>query len=61
MQKCYENELELKFLFQIHFQCQRKNESSDAENEEQSDPDAPKRWVKTVLEYSITYITFTII
>ena len=56
-----ENELELEFLFQIHFQRQGKNESSYAEYEEGSDPDAPKRWAKKVLEYSITCVNFTVI
>ena len=61
MQKSYENELEVKFLFQIHFQRQRKNESIDAQNEEESEPDAPERWTKQVFKYSTTRINFTII
>ena len=61
LQKRYENELEVEFLFQIHFQRQRKNESIDAENEEESEPDGPKRWTKQVFKYSTTSINFTII
>ena len=61
LQKRYENELEVEFLFQIHFQRKRKNESIDAENEAESEPDAPKRWTKQVFKYSTTCINFTII
>ena len=61
LQKRYENELEVEFLFQIHFQRQRKNESIDAENEEESKPDAPKRWTEQVFKCSTTCINFTII
>ena len=43
MQKRYENVLEVEFLFQIQFWRKRKNESFDAENEVESEPDAPKR------------------
>ena len=46
LKKRYDNELEVEFLFQIHFYRQRKNESIDAENEVESEPDAPKRWTK---------------
>ena len=61
LQKRYENELEVEFLFQIHFQRQRTNESIDAENELESDPDAPKRWTKQVFKYSTTCINLIII
>ena len=61
LQKRYENELEVEFLFQIHFQRKRKNESIDAENEVESEPDAPKRYTKQVFKYSTTCINFTII
>ena len=61
LQKRYENELEVEFLFQIHFQRKRKNESIDAENEVQSEPDAPKRQTKQVFKYSTICINFTII
>ena len=56
----YENQLELEFLIKINFQRQRKNETSDAEYEEGNEPDAPKRWAKKVLEYSISCVNFTI-
>ena len=61
LQKSYENELEVEFLFQIPFQRKRENESIDAENEVQSEPDAPKRQTKQVFKYSTTCINFTII
>ena len=61
LQKGYDNELEVEFLFQIHFQRQIKNESIDAENEVESEPDAPKRWTKQVFKYSTTSISFKII
>ena len=61
LQKRYENELEVKFLFQIHFQRQRKNESIDAENEVESESDAPNRWTKQVFKYSTTRKNFTVI
>ena len=61
LQKRYENELQAEFLFQIHFQRQRKNESIGAENEEESEPDARKRWTRQVFKYSTTCINFTII
>ena len=61
LQKRYENELEVEFLFQIHFQRKRKNESIDAENEVESEPDAPKRQTKQVFKYSTICINFTII
>ena len=60
LQKGYDNELEVEFLFQIHFQRQIKNESIDAENEVESEPDAPKRWTKQVFKYSTTSISFKI-
>ena len=60
LQKRYDNELEVEFLFQIHFQRQIKNESIDAENEVESEPDAPKRWTKQVFKYSTTSISFKI-
>ena len=61
LKKRYDNELEVEFLFQIHFYRQRKNESIDAENEVESEPDAPKRWTKQVFKYSTTCINLTII
>ena len=61
LQKRYENELEVEFLFEIHFQRQRKTESIDAKNEVQSEPDAPKRWTKELFKCSTTCINFTII
>ena len=60
LQKRYDNELEVEFLFQIYFQRQIKNESIDAENEVESEPDAPKRWTKQVFKYSTTSISFKI-
>ena len=60
LKKRYDNELEVEFLFQIHFQRQIKNESIDAENEVESEPDAPKRWTKQVFKYSTTSISFKI-
>ena len=61
LQKRYENEVEVEFLFGIHFQRKRKNESIDAKNEVESEPDAPKRQTKQVFQYSTTCINFTII
>ena len=61
LQKGYDNELEVEFLFQIHFQRQIKSESIDAENEVESEPDAPKRWTKQVFKYSTNCINSTII
>ena len=61
LQKRHENELEAEFLFQIYFQRKRKNESIDAENEVESEPDAPKRWTKQLFKCSTIYINFTII
>ena len=61
LQKRYENELEVEFLFQIPFQRKRENESIDAENEVERESDAPKRWTKQLFKYSTICINFTII
>ena len=61
LQKSYENELEVEFLFQIPFQRKRENESIDAENEVERESDAPKRWTKQLFKYSTICINFTII
>ena len=60
LQKCYENKLELEFLCQVNFQSQRRNESGDSKNEEESESDATKRWAKQAFKYSITCISFAI-
>ena len=60
LQKCYENKLELEFLFQVNFQSQRRNQSNDSKIEEESESDATKRWAKQAFKYSITCINFAI-